>query len=281
MSTDETRFFAGEPQKHETQVLAGGPPPPPPPVPRIPSRMERLAAGLFRRLLAATAVASFCFFAWSDWWPAWYFRNKYDPPHSLGPLYFLVNASPTDDWIGYLLLPAVVLGFAPFVVWPRRWTAWLAWLVALGWVLWARGDWVQRDQAGDTLPPELRGTWPLLTMILIGAGVALAWRRALRMTVANFARVREGMSREEAVAMVGPPGDYAAWRKSEPFPPSFARPGQTFWRTDEGVFAVEVSSTPPPGVISRKSFWPAHPPESSGIRHLLWGIFWWLRTFTR
>jgi hypothetical protein len=131
MSTDETHFLAGEPRAHETGVFAGAPPLPPTPARRVPSRFEKLAVGSFRRLLAALVVAGFCFLAWRDCWKAWYFHNRYDPPHSLGPLYYLVNSTPADDWIGYLLLLAVVLGFAPFVVWPRRWTAWVAWLVAL------------------------------------------------------------------------------------------------------------------------------------------------------
>ena len=53
----------------------------------------------------------------------------------MGPLYFLVNASMADDWIGYALLAVVGVFFLMFVVWPRKWTALLVCLVALCWVI--------------------------------------------------------------------------------------------------------------------------------------------------
>jgi hypothetical protein len=135
MNTDETSFFAGNPRRRETRVYAGEPPTAPPSVSHTYSRKERVAIGVIQRLMAGLAVAAFCYDHWSNWWTAWYFRNKYDPPLSLGPLYFLVNATPSDDWIGYTLLAVVAMCFVAFVVWPRRWTALPAWLIALVWVV--------------------------------------------------------------------------------------------------------------------------------------------------
>jgi hypothetical protein len=134
MNTDETGFFAGKPP-HDNGFYAGEPRKSRVLVSLPPSLIVRLAVGTARRLVAGLAVAVFCYIQCRPWWQAWYLRYKYDPPWSLGPIYFLVNASTADDWIGYTLLAVVVVCFLAFVVWPTRWTALLACLVALCWVV--------------------------------------------------------------------------------------------------------------------------------------------------
>ena len=57
------------------------------------------------------------------------------PNWVLGPLYFLANASPADDWIGYSLLAVAVPCLLSVVVWPNRWTAMVSSLTAWAWVL--------------------------------------------------------------------------------------------------------------------------------------------------
>ncbi len=208
-------------------------------------------------------------------------RNRYEPPRSLGPVYFLVNTSLADDWIGYAWLSVVAVVVVPFVVWPRRWTAWPVWLVALGWVYWSYDDWAERSRDSMRMPRELQGTTPGLIVLSIAAGVALMWPRRLRMTLANFARIHAGMSLAEALEILGPPRDYATRQSADPFPPNFAKPGQLYWRTDEGLFEVEVVEVATAGVVTRKEFRPAHPPQSDRRHYLLWRTWWWLRTWTR
>ena len=42
---------------------------------------------------------------------------------------------------------------------------------------------------------------------LIGVAALVAWPRAERITPENFDRIKEGMSRAEVEAILGPPGD--------------------------------------------------------------------------
>ena len=64
---------------------------------------ERIALGILFRLLAALAVAVFCYLRGRYWWEFWCYRLQFNPPWnvdvihgppwSLGPFYFLGNAS--------------------------------------------------------------------------------------------------------------------------------------------------------------------------------------------
>ncbi len=87
------------------------------------------------RLLAAVPIALFANAQYR-----WYLRElrpggKPSPNWVLGPLYFLVNTSPADDWIGYALLAVAVPCLLSVVVWPNRWTALVASLTAWAWVI--------------------------------------------------------------------------------------------------------------------------------------------------
>jgi len=44
--------------------------------------------------------------------------------------------------------------------------------------------------------------------VVVAVGVVVLWPRADRITRENFERIREGMSRAEVEAILGPPGDY-------------------------------------------------------------------------
>jgi hypothetical protein len=98
---------------------------------------DRIVIGIALRLLAAIPLG---LFAWAQYrWYGWYpFGRQYSssrPNWVLGPLYFLANASPADDWIGYSLLAVAVPCLLSVVVWPNRWTAMVSSLTAWAWVL--------------------------------------------------------------------------------------------------------------------------------------------------
>jgi hypothetical protein len=95
----------------------------------------RLLAGFDRRLPALSLVGFFAYGQY-EWYrqesqlPHWSYRSR-----ALGPLYFLANASPTDDWIGFALLAVAVPCLLGVVIWPARWTAAVAIVTALAWVV--------------------------------------------------------------------------------------------------------------------------------------------------
>jgi hypothetical protein len=45
-------------------------------------------------------------------------------------------------------------------------------------------------------------------LALVGAAAFLLWNRPSRITEENLARISQGMTREEVVSILGPPGDY-------------------------------------------------------------------------
>jgi hypothetical protein len=50
----------------------------------------------------------------------------------------------------------------------------------------------------------------LAGLLLLAAGVVTVWPQPERITRENFERIREGMTRAEVEAILGPPGDYAS-----------------------------------------------------------------------
>jgi hypothetical protein len=134
MSRD-THFSPGEPPRHPQGIQLGpqasGPQDP---VPR-PGLGYRLFVGAVRRLGAAVPVGLFAFAQYGQYQREMEFRNAPEPFWTIGPLYFLTNADPSDDWIAYVLLVLAAPCLLAVVVWPGRWTALLASLTALAWVV--------------------------------------------------------------------------------------------------------------------------------------------------
>jgi hypothetical protein len=153
MNTDETGFFAGPPSDR-TRTPASVPSFRELVITRRQFVLRRIQIAIGKRVLAGVALTGFCYVQCRDWWYAWYLRYKYDPPKSLGPLYFLTNASTADDWIGYTLLVVVSLCFAAFLVWPNRWTALLVCAVVLPWSI--AGC---EDETTRAFPWRDRGYW--------------------------------------------------------------------------------------------------------------------------
>jgi hypothetical protein len=80
-----------------------------------------------------------------------------------------------------------------------------------------------------------------VALILLGAFLALAWPRPSHVTRANFERIREGMSRADVEAVLGPPGDYTTGPTAlRSIPVSWAPPpgSPEFWTGDEGNATV-------------------------------------------
>jgi hypothetical protein len=61
-------------------------------------------------------------------------RDWLEPTPVLGPLYYLANKSPADDWLGIMLLIVLVPCILSFAVWPTRVTALLAVAAIMMWI---------------------------------------------------------------------------------------------------------------------------------------------------
>ncbi len=136
MAGGDTRFSPGEPPRRprgiQLEPPAGGPPAALAPRPGL---GYRLFAGALRRLVAAVPVGLFAYVQY-----AWFLEDRrlrgwFEPYKVLGPLYFLANNNPADDWIGYALLAFAAPCLLAVVVRPRRWTALVAVAAGLAWVV--------------------------------------------------------------------------------------------------------------------------------------------------
>ncbi len=94
-----------------------------------------------------------------------------------------------------------------------------------------------------------RHKWKLLALaglvVLAGIGAFALWPRPDRVTRENYARIRVGMSRAEAYAVLGPPGDYTTGdvEPSAVRPPvglagSREGPSKEQWTGDRAVMAL-------------------------------------------
>jgi hypothetical protein len=96
-----------------------------------------LVARVIHHLFAASVIALFGLLQCVEYV---YYRRAMrvginNPSLVLGPLYFLTNQSPTDDWIGYGLLALALPCLLAVVVWPTRKTAWIATLTVWAWLM--------------------------------------------------------------------------------------------------------------------------------------------------
>jgi hypothetical protein len=68
--------------------------------------------------------------------------------------------------------------------------------------------------------------WKLLVALaglaVVVAGAVVLWPHEDRITKQNCDCIREGMTRQEVEAILGPPGDYRTVRTAEPPPPVYA-----------------------------------------------------------
>jgi len=127
----DTRFFAGE-SFHGVRVDAAASRPPDLTPVDLPDAIDRrLVLRAANRFLALVLVGLFAFAQFG--WFSRALSGHSEPNWVLGPLYFLVNASSADDWIGYALLTVAVPCLLSVVFRQNRWTALAASLTA-----WAR-----------------------------------------------------------------------------------------------------------------------------------------------
>jgi hypothetical protein len=92
-------------------------------------------------------------------------------------------------------------------------------------------------------------------LVLAGVGAFVLWPRAPRVTRENFDRIKEGMTRAEVEAILGPPGDYSSgptkWGPlqihekliTKSYPWMSSRPGpdvsrRDSWNEDEALISV-------------------------------------------
>ena len=90
--------------------------------------------------------------------------------------------------------------------------------------------------------------------VVIVAGVVVLWPRpepASRITVESFRRIRAGMTMAEAIAILGPPGDYTTLKIDPvPRPPqaylgdgTVESAGSTWWTSDTAYVVVDLDKS--------------------------------------
>jgi hypothetical protein len=68
---------------------------------------------------------------------------------------------------------------------------------------------------------KLRWVLAGLAVLLLAVGGFVLWPRPNRVARENFDRIREGMTRAEVEAILGPPGDYQTVRTAPPPQPDY------------------------------------------------------------
>jgi hypothetical protein len=109
-------------------------------------------------------------------------------------------------------------------------------------------------------------------LALAGAVLALAWPLPSRVTRANFDRIKEGMSRADVEALLGPPGDYTTAPTSFDRMEGVWRPGskEAKWEGDECMVVVDFDAS---GHAVGKLFSPGAATLDYGpVDRLLWRL---------
>jgi len=121
--------------------------------------------------------------------------------------------------------------------------------------------------------------------VVVTAGTVVLWPRPERITRANFHRIREGMSRAEVEAILGPPGDYRTglgetwftepklWSPDRdiaprPEPLWSTAPGNSWARWDSDSFSIWISFDDS-GSAAVKEVWPRRKTQGP-VDSLLW-----------
>jgi hypothetical protein len=102
------------------------------------------------------------------------------------------------------------------------------------------------------------------------AGTAVLWPRRPRVTREKFDRIREGMTRADVEAILGPPGDYrnGPTRYEKVGPPEGLRLfRREFWWYDDGTFDVGFDGT---GRIRWSVLFPARRVNAGALDNLRW-----------
>jgi hypothetical protein len=129
---------------------------------------------------------------------------------------------------------------------------------------------------------KLRWVLAGLAVLLLVAGAFVLWPQPERITLENFYRIREGMSRDEVVAILGPPGDHSTRPVYTPGPDS-GRPDPVIrrkfysdpdpeksresWIGDSGCIVVLSGGHRGPRLVV---FAPVSGPQQSRLENLLW-----------
>lgn len=91
---------------------------------------------IVRRLISVVLLALFATYErhfWVDGVRMSFWDHK--PYPILGPLWFLANSDPRDDWIGIGLLVIMVPGLLAYVTWPNRTTLIITLVTFLAWIM--------------------------------------------------------------------------------------------------------------------------------------------------
>jgi hypothetical protein len=109
--------------------------------------------------------------------------------------------------------------------------------------------------------------------VVVAARVIVLWQQPDRITRENCDRIREGMTRAEVEAILGPPGDYTTWPTDITRWPRGTdwRMGDLFaeWRGDEGRILVLLDQDD--GLVhSDGIFAPSSPRQVNPLYALIW-----------
>ncbi len=120
--------------------------------------------------------------------------------------------------------------------------------------------------------------WVVVGLIgLTGVGAFVLWPRPTHPVIRyeNYERIRNGMSRAEVEALLGPPGDYRTGPTNphDRMAPSWDADGvartMLEWEDDTAYVAVILE---PPGVASSREYCAVSRMEEGPLGNLLWRI---------
>lgn len=127
---------------------------------------------------------------------------------------------------------------------------------------------------------KLRWTVAAGLVLLAGIAAVVLWPRPSRVTPENYERIRDGMTRAEVEAILGPPGNYTTapvvyrFGANGTFPAPEGNPppsidNAAFWWSDVVVILVDFGEA---GLVTRKYDFPAGFVEPDPVKNLLWRV---------
>jgi hypothetical protein len=114
----------------------------------------------------------------------------------------------------------------------------------------------------------------MLTIAIVGLGTFLLWPSCV--TLENYYRIKEGMSRPELYSLLGPPGNYTTGpRRRLSFDatiwtvPNDNMGGHEIWEGDKATITVEFDRS---GRVSGRTFSPMKKVEQNLVDDLVWRL---------
>jgi hypothetical protein len=110
-----------------------------------------------------------------------------------------------------------------------------------------------------------------VAVLAVPSGYLLLPSRDARITWANCAKIKKGMTEQEVEAILGPPGNYTGWPHGEPPFYWYERPAEKYWFGEEAL--IRVSFDP----VERTVCFAESHPSSSVYKDRRGRLLDWLR----